>query len=346
MISSQRLSFVISQLSICFILIFVLGSSISHADWLEFVSEEQQNSPARCPSGFVDGVECRGRYCDNISLSCVYTSSVGRQVDYGRFISDGGDNEFQCQSGFLINGVKCRGKYCDDLAFSCVEVPAGTGSCKWEQGYYSEEQGRFKLPDGKYLAGVRCFGSYCDTKQYKLCSTNKPIVKAINGYWKLIDSCVGVGCSLTQSVTVGISSQDSRSKSTEWGQSITASVSATAGGDAEGGSVTVGVSATLSKSETDALTKALSKSYETQSSVLCQGDPSASVRAIYQYQFQVDQVCAQRGNCDPTMIGTHSTVCVSDPPHGAANYLPSCKPNCCKDALCSRCETGGVCSVK
>lgn len=151
---------------------------IAQAASLGPVSEE--NPPAICDIGsFVSAVECSGRYCDRISISCMRLQGarLGRSI-WTPWVSEEGGGRRNCPGNHFIAGVACRGKYCDNISLNCVEVSnAGAFACRKSRSV-SEENGElnflaeiFADKAGQMAAatGIRCSGRYCDNKTFDVC---------------------------------------------------------------------------------------------------------------------------------------------------------------------------------
>jgi hypothetical protein len=140
--------------------------------WTGYTSEEYP--PLSCPYGeAVQGADCKGSYCDNISLYC---NSTGRGTGWSTwtpYFSEEGSgtaNEGHCVGGDMwMTGVACKGRYCDNLSLMCSQlVNSSTGECGWTE-WYSEEQGAFGGYPGYFVKGIECSGRYCDNKRYYYC---------------------------------------------------------------------------------------------------------------------------------------------------------------------------------
>jgi hypothetical protein len=147
------------------------------AESLGPISEE--TPPAACdPGSFINSIQCTGRYCDNIRITC------------GRFSNAilGGDtwmdwvSEEQglrhCPANNLLAGFACRGSYCDNISLLCVEATnLNVISCVDETRRVSEERGGLlsfseysdKAGQMIFATGMKCFGRYCDDKTFRVC---------------------------------------------------------------------------------------------------------------------------------------------------------------------------------
>ena len=136
--------------------------------WTGWTSEEFP--PLECAAGrLVHGVECHGRYCDNIRLDCVSVTGSFGDSYWTSFFSEEGTNYRYCGYREWMTGIQCNDSYCDDVSIRCTSVPARpVGSCAWSSAY-SEEDGPYLAPAGYYLRGVKCTGRYCDNMSYYRC---------------------------------------------------------------------------------------------------------------------------------------------------------------------------------
>jgi hypothetical protein len=141
--------------------------------WTGYTSEE--SPPLTCAHGqAVQGLDCTGRYCDNVSLYC---TSTGRATGWGTWLpyfseeGSGSADEGHCVANDMwMTGLGCSGKYCDNLSMLCSQmVGSSTGTCWWS-AWYSEEQAPYYAPNGYYVKGIECDGSYCDNKRYRYCA--------------------------------------------------------------------------------------------------------------------------------------------------------------------------------
>ncbi|MFW7380152.1 MAG: hypothetical protein ACOH5I_15160 [Oligoflexus sp.] len=151
--------------------------------WTPTTSEEQgDRTSAICDDAVVSGLQCKGRYCDNVALQCqqgLETSSHS-WTDY---FSEEGQNSRICPDQKFVTSIKCRGRYCDQVALRCSQVAEQNhDSCYWTASFSEEHGGTFEFPENTYLAGVQCEGRYCDNKRAYLCQA------------KSDDACQGEGC--------------------------------------------------------------------------------------------------------------------------------------------------------
>lgn len=142
--------------------------------WTGYTSEEF--APLQCVSGrLIRGVECQGRYCDNIRADCVDAGVTIVESSWTSYFSEEGNgsaDERICPGNEFVTGISCDHSYCDNISLQCSLVSGRTkGACAWS-GWFSEEHGPSTAPAGRYLAGVECDGSYCDNKRYYYCAAN------------------------------------------------------------------------------------------------------------------------------------------------------------------------------
>lgn len=135
-------------------------------------------TPAICPkSSIASGLNCQGRYCDNISLTC---SGDYRHLDglesWTHYFSEESltvSNSNICPDNKFLSGIRCRGRYCDELSLRCSNfLGAIRGTCHWSD-WFSEEDESINAPLGSYIAGIECRGSYCDDKRAYFCQTQE-----------------------------------------------------------------------------------------------------------------------------------------------------------------------------
>ena len=165
-----------------------------HTPW---ISEEQYTS-SNCHESYpwqndvtylANGMGCRGRYCDDVRLSCdkwnlkeyCWASGCSRYYRLGNWMGNSytnwGSEEnggvLTCPYGFYVSNVYCSGRYCDNLAFECkmYEFKQSHRDCWWG-GWYSEEGSGYRYYDGEQhylMAGIQCSGGYCDNKRNLYC---------------------------------------------------------------------------------------------------------------------------------------------------------------------------------
>ncbi|MCB9565529.1 MAG: hypothetical protein H6708_34520 [Kofleriaceae bacterium] len=139
--------------------------------WTSYTSDETATHlPLACPNGHaIRGVQCHGRYCDDIRAYCVASGRSASAVSWTSWFSEEGASSRVCAGG-VVTGLECSGKYCDNLRLECTTLAGATPhACSWS-AEVSDEQGATTFPAGTYVAGVRCSGSYCDNKSFYLCS--------------------------------------------------------------------------------------------------------------------------------------------------------------------------------
>jgi|GEM_PF-2499892 len=337
----------IGLVSAC-VLLLTTSTASANDEWLQHISEEA-GGITKCKNGLMNGIHCKGDYCDEISLRCGTVSGLKRTTSWTPFHSDeDSDSPLMCPEDYFISQLKCDGRYCDNLSVQCTQGPGKSSDCKWlnDGQIVSEEDGGRLTVDAPrtYVRGIQCSGRYCDDKKLFVCTLPQGTITKIVPRWVLVDSCAGEGCALTHTMTVGISSDETAVKGEEWASSVTMSIEAKAGGDDIGGSVTVGLAASFSETQKTELRKSLSTSTTKSTATACGEQGKGSTKAVYQYQYEVYESCVTDGTCSPATIGGVSTVCVIDPPGGAANFRPICAPGCCKNGLCTECHTEGACA--
>ena len=114
------LRFCLSTLAMLICCVMVTTSSAQ----AQTTSEERP--PLICnPGSFVSGLQCSGRYCDNVGISCRRLSGLawGGRAQFQRFVSEERGGRRDCPRGFAMAGLSCKGRYCDDLSILCVQVP-------------------------------------------------------------------------------------------------------------------------------------------------------------------------------------------------------------------------------
>jgi hypothetical protein len=102
--------------------------------WSTWFSEEGASQGRNRQStnvGFVSGIACRGRYCDELRLNFMI-SAQGRNVgqcawtdSFSEETSGGRSNVMQCPGDHFVSGIQCDGGWCDNLRLYCCRL-AGT----------------------------------------------------------------------------------------------------------------------------------------------------------------------------------------------------------------------------
>jgi len=97
--------------------------------WSHFFSEENPpNNSAKTTNGFVSGVNCSGRYCDNVSLqwfTSPYIQNTAQCITQEQFseeVTNHKRNEDQCADGWFVAGITCTGRYCDNISLTCCRA--------------------------------------------------------------------------------------------------------------------------------------------------------------------------------------------------------------------------------
>lgn len=88
------------------------------SDWFS----EEKNGRAINRDGFVSGLACKGRYCDNLRITFVESRSLTNRGQCERtdwFSEEEGFRE--CPRGKFAAGIYCAGRYCDDIKLYCCD---------------------------------------------------------------------------------------------------------------------------------------------------------------------------------------------------------------------------------
>ena len=166
------------------IVLIALGSSaLAQQQW---TSDGQP--PINCKTGHLPTeVFCRGRYCDDIGLTCSPELKIGKIVQqYWTRQSVSEENGFigcapvdheRDNNTRFLTGFKCQGDYSDNIQIQCTKYQMPDGlkvvgkRCKTTD-YFSEEQARQVFAaeeEGFYPVAMRCRGSYCDSISFDIC---------------------------------------------------------------------------------------------------------------------------------------------------------------------------------
>jgi len=90
--------------------------------WSPRFSEERPNNLYTNKRGWIAGIACFGRYCDNISLNYFYSRNIGNtgQCHFRPFFSEEKGYD-ECPSGHFVSGLRCNGTYCDNISLYCCQ---------------------------------------------------------------------------------------------------------------------------------------------------------------------------------------------------------------------------------
>lgn len=157
--------------------IWLMSSSISVAASLGPISDE--TPPAICnPGWFVSELQCKGRYCDKLSIKCQQVP--GAQItdaSWTAWVSEEKGGRQSCPSpNSYLAGLACRGSYCDKVSLYCVQINnAQSQSCAMTKTFSEENGGKLSLflgdKSGQRFLGnmLQCKGRYCDKKSFQSC---------------------------------------------------------------------------------------------------------------------------------------------------------------------------------
>jgi hypothetical protein len=140
---------------------------------LQQVSDETR--PAFCPGGYAaSGVQCQGRYCDDVILTCCrYTAKSSTHADPHNwsnwYSEERGGYPSPAKTYQFIAGVECSGDYCDNLRVDrhTPGLTVGTDCSTLER--ISEETHGTQCPANQFISELRCTGSYCDNLTTECC---------------------------------------------------------------------------------------------------------------------------------------------------------------------------------
>lgn len=155
------------------------GATVDPPSWTLFVSEEYSSPQTSCEglsgnrpeSQAVDGMGCRGGYCDDVSLRCPSVAAVtlAHNTAYWTAPFSEENAPMTCASGYYVSAARCTGSSCDNLALRCEAGNRAWGTCSWT-ARFSEEQSSMTCPAGALMAGAQCFGRYCDDISLYCCT--------------------------------------------------------------------------------------------------------------------------------------------------------------------------------
>lgn len=160
----------------------------SLSSFADTISEE--TPPTSCGNKLVFGIKCSGRYCDNITPVCGFTTYKIYDVKWTKFVSEERGGTISCnvpnpsekehgnwgagEPAFII-GFSCKGRYCDNVALECAALKnaytnaqSARKGCRWTR-WTSEEQPPLYFPYHLAAISMQCRGRYCDDKRFLLC---------------------------------------------------------------------------------------------------------------------------------------------------------------------------------
>jgi len=148
------------------------------------ISDESSRSSGSCPDQkAVYGMQCTGRYCDNIYLFCenIPSSAVlsPSRRWYTPWFSEENSGRGSCETGpygvpGLITGVECAGRYCDNMRLECAALDIGTiWMPDWAPVFSFSEEQPAQLFNGPAIR-LACFGRYCDRLEVKTAGFGPP----------------------------------------------------------------------------------------------------------------------------------------------------------------------------
>jgi len=95
------------------------------SSWFSDEGREDGTNQQYTQSGFVSGMACSGKYCDNLRLNylrsanfsntgaCEWTSSFSEE-----------QRSMSCPGDAFVSGLRCQGRYCDNLQLYCCQLRA------------------------------------------------------------------------------------------------------------------------------------------------------------------------------------------------------------------------------
>jgi len=145
------------------------------------------------------GLECSGKYCDN--LRATYATAIGTSrwtkysstygymsTGYAKNVGYFSEEQTKqgpklCTDGRVVTKIMCNGRYCDNLKMVC-SMTKGTAS--WSSAdftvdssdtrttsWFSEEgSAKATCDPGFVLIGIQCSGKYCDNKRLTCARAN------------------------------------------------------------------------------------------------------------------------------------------------------------------------------
>jgi hypothetical protein len=99
------------------------NTTASNRTWTTYFSEEVggrvcQSQAVPPPNGYITGMECKGGWCDNISLECTAFNNIEfLDCHYTGYVSEEAGGELHFPQGYLAAGARCSGARCDNMRF-------------------------------------------------------------------------------------------------------------------------------------------------------------------------------------------------------------------------------------
>lgn len=142
------------------------------------ISDESSHNRDRCPlNQGIFGMQCTGRYCDNIYLYCDrlpanVTLDYEHQWRTDWFSEESPNSWGWCDSGNfhplpgepglpgIVTGIACSNDYCDNMQLECTALKTGHFTT-WATGATFSDEDVAKFWSSP-LVGLGCTGRYCD----------------------------------------------------------------------------------------------------------------------------------------------------------------------------------------
>jgi hypothetical protein len=96
--------------------------------WISEEGSDEGRNADQTDAGFVTGIGCSDRYCDDVNLEFLTSPSLQNagQCSFQPFFSEEGsstgDNQDMCPEGHFVAGLACRDSYCDDISLYCCRA--------------------------------------------------------------------------------------------------------------------------------------------------------------------------------------------------------------------------------
>lgn len=152
-----------------------LPTSRPLCEWTERISEENGSGGVACSAGFAArGMQCTGRYCDDVALLCCPyaegSSGAGESTQWSGYVSEEQSSGFAYDDKVLA-GIRCKGSYCDDMSGRMLGSPTlgAISSCRWSSAFSEERPGHAICGMDELVTGLKCTGRYCDNLSLRCC---------------------------------------------------------------------------------------------------------------------------------------------------------------------------------
>jgi hypothetical protein len=88
-----------------------------------FFSDEGGGQQICVTGSWVTGMQCTGRFCDNVSLTCTEFTNVNAiNCHWTGPVSEENGGTLDFGAGFYARGAKCTGSFCDNMSYFVCQI--------------------------------------------------------------------------------------------------------------------------------------------------------------------------------------------------------------------------------